>query len=51
MEEMLARAAADAHRTMRIRERRHQAPDHPVRLGFPESLYLKCFVLEALDER
>jgi 23S rRNA (cytosine1962-C5)-methyltransferase len=49
MEEMLARAAADAHRTFRIAERRRQAVDHPVRLGFPEGLYLKCQVLEVLE--
>lgn len=49
MEEMLARAAADARRSFRVLERRRQATDHPVRLGFPEGLYLKCQVLEALD--
>jgi 23S rRNA (cytosine1962-C5)-methyltransferase len=49
MEDMLARAAADAHRSFRILERRRQAPDHPIRLGFPEGLYLKCQVLEMLE--
>lgn len=49
MEDMLARAAADAHRTFRVLERRRQAPDHPIRLGFPEGLYLKCQVLEVLE--
>jgi len=49
MEEMLARAAADAHRSFRVLERRRQAGDHPVRVGFPEGLYLKCQVLEAMD--
>ena len=49
MEETLTAASVDAHRTFRVLERRQQAPDHPVRLGFPESLYLKCQVLELLD--
>jgi 23S rRNA (cytosine1962-C5)-methyltransferase len=46
---VLSTAAADAHRAFRVLERRRQAPDHPVLLGFPESLYLKCQVLELLD--
>ena len=49
MDEVLSAAAADAHRAFRVLERRRQAPDHPVLLGFPESLYLKCQVLELLD--
>jgi 23S rRNA (cytosine1962-C5)-methyltransferase len=49
MDEVLSTAAADAHRAFRVLERRRQAPDHPVLLGFPESLYLKCQVLELLD--
>ena len=49
MDEVLAAAAADAHRALRVVERRRQGADHPVLLGFPESLYLKCQVLELLD--
>jgi 23S rRNA (cytosine1962-C5)-methyltransferase len=49
LEEVLARAAADVRRTFRVRERRPQSPDHPARIGFPESLYLKCQVLDRLD--
>jgi 23S rRNA (cytosine1962-C5)-methyltransferase len=49
MNGMLAQAAADAKRAFRVRERRLQPPDHPVRVGFPESLYLKCLVLERID--
>ena len=49
LEELLGAAAADAHRTFRVLERRRQSGDHPVRLGFPESLYLKCLVLEAMN--
>ena len=43
--ELLAEAAADARRSFLVLERRTQAPCHPVRLGFPESQYLKCLVL------
>lgn len=42
--EILADAARDARREVRVLERRGQAPDHPVVLGFPESAYLKCVV-------
>ncbi len=49
MDDVLAAAAADVHRGFRLLERRRQAPDHPVLVGFPESLYLKCQVLELLD--
>jgi 23S rRNA (cytosine1962-C5)-methyltransferase len=44
--EMLAEAANDAGRWMRVLERRIQAADHPVLLTVPETLYLKCFILE-----
>ena len=44
--EMLADAANDAGRWVRVLERRIQAPDHPVILTVPETLYLKCFILE-----
>jgi len=49
MDEVLERAAGDVRRTFRVRERRHQAADHPVRTGFPESLYLKCQILESWE--
>jgi 23S rRNA (cytosine1962-C5)-methyltransferase len=42
---VVASAAADSRRAVRIVERLSQARDHPVRLGFPESHYLKCLVL------
>lgn len=42
---MLADAAADAARTFRVVERRGASIDHPERIGFPESRYLKCAVL------
>jgi 23S rRNA (cytosine1962-C5)-methyltransferase len=43
--QIVADAARDAHRTLRVLERRGQAKDHPVLLNVPESSYLKCFVL------
>jgi 23S rRNA (cytosine1962-C5)-methyltransferase len=42
---LLVDAAADAGRDVIVDCRRGQASDHPVRLGFPEGRYLKCFVL------
>jgi len=39
-------ATADAHRRVRLLERRGAAPDHPVVLNIPETEYLKCLVLE-----
>jgi 23S rRNA (cytosine1962-C5)-methyltransferase len=48
-EETLRSAAADARRTMRIREWRGQARDHPEILTIPETRYLKCAVLECLS--
>jgi 23S rRNA (cytosine1962-C5)-methyltransferase len=46
--EIIRRAAADAHRQARLIERRGAARDHPALLSLPESLYLKCFILEAI---
>ncbi len=42
--EMLAGAARDAHRTLRLVEIRGQAKDHPVLLNIPETAYLKCVI-------
>lgn len=44
--EMLAEAARDAGCWLRVLERRLQPPDHPVLMTVPETLYLKCFILE-----
>jgi 23S rRNA (cytosine1962-C5)-methyltransferase len=44
--EMLADAAKDAGCWVRVLERRFQAADHPILLTVPETLYLKCFILE-----
>ncbi len=46
--EVVAEAALDAGKTLRVLERRTQAPDHPILLTVPETLYLKCLVLEVL---
>jgi 23S rRNA (cytosine1962-C5)-methyltransferase len=46
--EMLAEAARDANCWARVIERRIQSADHPVLLTVPETLYLKCFILEIL---
>lgn len=45
-ESAVGAAAADAHRRVRLRQRRGAAPDHPVVLNIPETEYLKCLVLE-----
>jgi len=45
---LLASAAQQAGREMRLVEVRSQAPDHPVLLAVPETEYLKCFVLQAV---
>jgi 23S rRNA (cytosine1962-C5)-methyltransferase len=42
--EMLAGAARDAHRTLRLAEVRGQAKDHPILLNVPETAYLKCVI-------
>ena len=42
---VLQAAAADAHASMVVVERRMQARDHPVLVTVPESFYLKCVVL------
>jgi 23S rRNA (cytosine1962-C5)-methyltransferase len=46
--EVIAQAALDAKRTLRVLERRTQAQDHPILLTVPETLYLKCLILEVL---
>ena len=46
--ELVAQAALDANRTLRVLERRTQSQDHPILLTVPETLYLKCLILETL---
>jgi 23S rRNA (cytosine1962-C5)-methyltransferase len=42
--QMLADAARDAHRILRLAEIRGQAKDHPILLNIPETAYLKCVI-------
>jgi len=42
---VLAGAAADAGRSVRVIEKRTQARDHPVLISMPETFYLKCMIL------
>jgi 23S rRNA (cytosine1962-C5)-methyltransferase len=44
--EIVAEASLDAGRTLRVLERRVQASDHPILLTVPETLYLKCLILQ-----
>jgi 23S rRNA (cytosine1962-C5)-methyltransferase len=44
--EMIASAALDARRTLRLIEKRGQARDHPVLVGVPETAYLKCVICQ-----
>jgi 23S rRNA (cytosine1962-C5)-methyltransferase len=46
LEASVTSAAVDAHRRVRLLERRGAALDHPVLLNLPETEYLKCLVLE-----
>jgi 23S rRNA (cytosine1962-C5)-methyltransferase len=48
-EAVVADAAADSGITAQIIERRSQSPDHPVRLGMPETRYLKALVVRKLE--
>ena len=46
--EVIAQASLDANRTLRVLERRTQSQDHPILLTVPETLYLKCLILEVV---
>ncbi|HLW51938.1 MAG TPA: class I SAM-dependent rRNA methyltransferase [Candidatus Angelobacter sp.] len=43
--DVLTQAAQDAHRSVRVLEKRSQSRDHPFLLGIPETMYLKCIIL------
>jgi 23S rRNA (cytosine1962-C5)-methyltransferase len=47
--EEIAKASLEAGRQLRIIERRTQGRDHPILLTVPETLYLKCLILQVLD--
>lgn len=46
--QVVAEAANDARRFIRVVERRTQARDHPILLTMPETHYLKCLILQAI---
>lgn len=46
--EVIAAAALDCGKTLRVLERRTQAQDHPILLTVPETHYLKCLIFEVL---
>ena len=46
--EIVAQAALDAGKQLRVLERRTQAPDHPILLTVPETHYLKCLIFEVV---
>lgn len=45
---VIADAAHDARRRLRLVEERAQALDHPIVVGYPESHYLKCYIYEVI---
>jgi 23S rRNA (cytosine1962-C5)-methyltransferase len=47
--ELISEAAADARRRVQIVERRTQSSDHPVLVGVPETLYLKCVIARVIE--
>jgi 23S rRNA (cytosine1962-C5)-methyltransferase len=47
--EIVTQAANDARRRVQLVEKRIQSRDHPVLIGVPESSYLKCLIVRALD--
>jgi 23S rRNA (cytosine1962-C5)-methyltransferase len=44
----IAAAAVDAHRTVRVLEKRSQSQDHPILVNVPETHYLKCLILQVV---
>ena len=47
--QIVAEAANDARKSIVVTERRMQAQDHPVLLTMPETLYLKCLIVRAIE--
>jgi 23S rRNA (cytosine1962-C5)-methyltransferase len=46
--ELVAAAALDSGKRLRVLERRTQSQDHPILLTVPETHYLKCLIFEVL---
>ena len=42
---VVADAAQDAHKSLRVVENRGAAKDHPILLNVPETSYLQCLIL------
>ena len=42
-------ASLDSHTSIAIVEKRTQGRDHPVRVGVPETCYLKCLILRRIE--
>jgi 23S rRNA (cytosine1962-C5)-methyltransferase len=47
--DVVAEAARDAHKSLRLLEIRTQARDHPILLNVPETSYLKCLIFQAAN--
>src|SRR5216684_1149295 len=47
--EVVADAARDAHKSLRVIENRGASKDHPMLLNVPETGYLKCLILSVSD--
>lgn len=47
--EIILAAALDSGKRLRVLERRTQARDHPMLLAMPETLYLKCIILQVIE--
>ena len=47
--QIIAEAANDARRSVTVVERRTQARDHPIFLTMPETHYLKCMIIRAIQ--
>ena len=47
---IVAEAALDAGKTLRVLDRRTQAADHPILLTVPETHYLKCLILQVTGD-
>ena len=45
---VIAEAALDVGRTLRVLDRRTQSRDHPILLTVPETHYLKCIILQVV---
>jgi 23S rRNA (cytosine1962-C5)-methyltransferase len=46
--QVIAEAALDAGKALRVLERRSQSQDHPILLTVPETHYLKCLILQVM---